>query len=80
MKFALFPKLNSYLFLLSFCIGIFIVYLSQPPKKIIVRHPRPDQEEIVYHDDDDNCYKYKAMEVSCPKDKNLILDHPLAIE
>jgi hypothetical protein len=79
MKFILFPKLNSYLFLLSFCIGIFIVYLSQPPKKIIIRHPRPDKQETIYHDNDDNCYKYKAMEVLCPKDKSLILDHPLEI-
>jgi len=80
MKFLLFPKLNPYLFLLAFCIGIFIVYLSEPPKKIIVRHPRPDQEETVYHDDEGSCYKYKAMEVSCPKNKSLILDHPLMIE
>ena len=36
-KLNLFSKLNPYAFILSFCIGIFIVYLSEQPKKIIVK-------------------------------------------
>ena len=75
----LFSRLNPFAFLISFCIGIFIVYLSEQPKKIIVKHPRPNDEKTIYHDDDDNCYKYKTIEVQCPSDKSLILDHPLEI-
>ena len=78
-KLNLFSKLNPYAFILSFCIGIFIFYLSEQPKKIIVKHPRPNDEKTIYHDDDDNCYKYKTIEVQCPSDKSLILDHPLEI-
>ena len=78
-KLNLFSKLNPYAFILSFCIGIFIVYLSEQPKKIIVKHPRPNDEKTIYHDDEDNCYKYKTIEVQCPSDKSLIIDHPLQI-
>jgi hypothetical protein len=78
-KLNLFSKLNPYAFILSFCIGIFIVYLSEPPKRIIVKHPRPNDDKTIYHDDDDNCYKYKTIEIQCPSDKSLILDHPLEI-
>ncbi len=78
-KINLFSKLNPYAFILSFCIGIFIVYLSEPPKKIIVKHPKPNDDNTIYRDNDDNCYKYKTIEVSCPSDKSLILDHPLEI-
>ena len=78
-KFHFFNKLNPYVFILSFCIGIFIVYLSEPTKKIIIQHPRPNDEKTIYRDDSDNCYKYKTIEVTCPTDKSLILDHPLEI-
>ena len=78
-KLNLFSKLNPYAFILSFCIGIFIVYLSEPPKKIIVKHPKPNDDQTIYRDNDDNCYKYKTVEVACPSDKSLILDHPLEI-
>jgi len=76
----LFTKLNPYVFIISFCIGIFIVYLSDPPQKIIIQHPRPNDDKTIYRDDSNNCYKYKTIEVQCPADKSLILDHPLEIK
>ncbi len=75
----LFNKLNPFAFIISFCIGIFVVYLSEPPKKIIIQHPKP-HDETIYRDDSNNCYKYKTVEVACPSDKSLILDHPLEID
>jgi hypothetical protein len=75
----LFTKLNPYVFIISFCIGIFVVYLSEPPRKIIIKHPRPNDNKTIYRDDSNNCYKYKTIEVQCPSDKSLILDHPLEI-
>jgi hypothetical protein len=75
----LFSRLNPFAFLLSFCIGIFYVYLSEPPKKIIVQHPKPNDDSTIYRDDENNCYKYKTIEVKCPSDRSLILDHPLVI-
>lgn len=77
----LFTKIKPFYFLLAFGIGLFFVYINDPPKKIIVRHPNPDNVgHTVYKDDDDSCYKYISKEVKCPADKGLILDHPIEIE
>jgi len=75
----LFNRLNPFAFIISFCIGIFLVYLMEPQKKIIVQHPKPNDDDTIYRDDENNCYKYKTIEVKCPTDKSLILDHPLVI-
>jgi hypothetical protein len=75
----LFNRLNPFAFIISFCIGIFFVYLMEPQKKIIVQHPKPNDDVTIYRDDENNCYKYKTIEVKCPTDKSLILDHPLVI-
>lgn len=54
--------------------------MTEPPKKIIIQHPKPNDEETIYRDDSNSCYKYKTVEVKCPSDKSLILDHPLEID
>jgi hypothetical protein len=54
--------------------------MTEPPKKIIIQHPKPNDEETIYRDDNNSCYKYKTVEVACPSDKSLILDHPLEID
>ncbi len=75
----LFNRLNPLAFIVSFCVGMFFVYLMEPQKKIIVQHPKPNDDVTIYRDDENNCYKYKTIEVKCPTDKSLILDHPLVI-
>jgi len=73
-------KINPYAFIVSFCIGIFICYITQPEPKIIVRHPRPDNvNNIVYKDDNNDCYKYESEEVDCPADKRMTIEHPIVI-
>jgi hypothetical protein len=60
-------------FFIAFAIGIFLVYIYSPAKKIIIKWPTPENiEKTVYKDHSDSCYKYKANEVSCPDDKSLI--------
>jgi hypothetical protein len=54
--------------------------MTEPPSKIIIQHPKPNDEETIYRDDNNSCYKYKTVEVNCPSDKSLILDHPLEID
>jgi len=76
----LFSRLNPFVFIISFCLGIFYVYMTEPPNKIIIQHPKPNDEETIYRDDNNSCYKYKTIEVKCPSDKSLILDHPLEID
>ena len=35
--------------------------------------------KIIYQDDAESCYKYKAIEVECPSDPDLISNQPLVI-
>jgi hypothetical protein len=64
--------INPIAFFIAFAIGIFFTYIYSPPKKIIIKWPTPENAgKIIYKDDLDTCYKYKANEVECPKDKNI---------
>ena len=42
MKFISVP-----IFILSLAIGIFVVYISQPPSQIIYVYPNPDNEDKI---------------------------------
>ena len=76
-----FSKLNPQLFLIAFAVGIFYCYITFPEPKIIIQHPTPtNADKVVYQDENENCYKYDAIEVDCPVDKKLILAHPLRIK
>ena len=72
--------INPYVFIVSFAISIFIVYIIHPEPIVIYKHPNPENAgKYTYKNDDDNCYKYEANEVKCPSDPNLIIEHPLII-
>ena len=59
-------------FLLSFALGMLLVYCTSPGPSIIVKYPTPDNSnEMVYKDDVDNCYKFSTNEVACPKGKEI---------
>ena len=54
-------------FLISFCIGMFFVYLSTPKPKVIIKYPTPQNAgKVIYKDNSGVCYKYMAEEVKCP--------------
>lgn len=75
-----FKNLNPLAFFISFALGIFICYIKAPAKRVVYRHPTPKNAgKIIYHDDNDKCFKYKYNEVKCPKDKSLISEHPVVI-
>ena len=68
MKFISVP-----IFILSLAIGIFVVYISQPPSQIIYVYPNPDNEDkITYKDKADNCFHFTSVEVECPEDDKKI--------
>ena len=72
--------INSITFVITFVISIVVVYFIHPEPTIIYRFPNPDNAgKLTYQNKDKNCYKYKASEVKCPSDPNLILEHPLII-
>lgn len=59
-------KINSIYFILSFCIGIFLVYVITPFPEVIYTFPTPDNvDDTIYNNKNGSCYKYKAKEVQC---------------
>lgn len=59
-------KLNYPIFLLSFAIGIFIVYISKPTRKVVIKYPTPHTSmKDQYKDESGNCYTYRAVEAEC---------------
>jgi len=76
----IFKHLNSTAFLISFCIGMFIVYIKQVPKRVVYKHPTPyNAGKVIYKDDSNGCFKYEMEEIPCPKDKSIIKKHPVNI-
>lgn len=62
--------LNIQLFLVSFAIGVFAVYIfNNNDKRKIMVHPTPDNiNQIQYKDESNNCFQFKQSEVTCPKE------------
>ena len=61
-----FDFLHPFAFLIALAIGIFYVYISTPPKRIVYKFPTPDNAgKIIYRDEAGTCYKYKAVTVPC---------------
>ena len=63
-------------FFIAFAIGIFLVYITAPKKKIVIKWPTPENAgKLIYRDNSESCYKYKANEVDCPEDDTEISDN-----
>lgn len=71
-------KLFSFpVFLISFAIGMLIVYLTSPPPRPIMVYPTPDNvSELLYRDKADQCYRFMPKEVKCPADVNEVSHVP----
>ena len=66
-------KINLYYFFISLCFGFFLVYITSPKPKIVVKYPNlKNYKELTYVDEKGVCYKYKPVEVKCGTN-NMIL-------
>ncbi len=70
--------INLYVFLISFAIGIFFVYIYGPEMKEIIIYPNPENiDKLVFKDKADNCFRYEEILVECPKNSSLITEIPV---
>jgi len=66
------------IFLLSFAIGLFLVYMLGPEMKKIYIYPSPENvDKILFKDKADNCFYFEEERVQCPKDETLLSKIPI---
>jgi len=74
----IFDYISFPIFIISFAIGLFFVYILGPEKKIIYIYPSPENiNKILFKDKANNCFSFKEQEVQCPQDEGLISQIPI---
>ena len=59
--------INIPLFLISFAVGVFFVYILGPETKTVYIYPSPSNyKEILYKDNTDQCFNFKPTVTQCP--------------
>jgi hypothetical protein len=74
----LFNYISLRIFLLSFAVGLFFVYILGPDNKTIYIYP--SQEiigKVLFKDKADNCFYFEEKEVKCPRDESQISTIPI---
>ena len=65
-------------FIISFAVGLFFVYVLGPKMKKILIYPSPENvDKVLFKDNADNCFFFKPVEVSCPSDESKITSIPI---
>ena len=65
--------INVYVFLISFAIGMFLVYITSDTSRKIIVYPTPENvNRIQYRDKTNTCFGIKQTEVKCPTDQSKI--------
>jgi hypothetical protein len=66
------------IFLISFFIGLFFVYILGSEMKTIYIYPSPENvDKILFKDKADNCFYFEETSVKCPNDESLISKIPI---
>jgi hypothetical protein len=64
--------------LISFAIGVFIVYILKPSPLIILKYPNLENAgKLIYRDRNGTCFVYETNEVDCNANEKRIKPFPL---
>jgi len=65
----MFQYISIKVFIISFLIGLFFVYMMGTENKKIIVYPTPQNiSKIQYKDAAENCFSFASKEVPCPED------------
>jgi hypothetical protein len=54
-------------FLTSFIVGLFFIYMMGEDKKVIYKYPSPQNyKEILFKDKSDQCFQFNPVGTTCP--------------
>jgi len=74
----IFNYISFPIFIISFAIGIFFVYLWGPDKKIIYVYPTPENvDKMLFKDNADNCFYFEETEIECPSNNSFLSEVPI---
>lgn len=74
----IFNYISLPVFLLSFAVGLFFIYVLGPEMKTIYIYPTPETvEKVLFKDKAENCFYFQEEEVKCPRDEGLISSIPI---
>lgn len=66
------------IFVLSFAVGIFCIYVLGPEMKKVYIYPSPETvHKMLFKDKADNCFYFKEEMVECPQNESLISNIPI---
>ena len=66
------------IFLISFAIGLFFIYVLGPEMKKVYIYPSPENvDKVLFKDKAENCFYFEQEIVKCPKDENIISKIPI---
>jgi len=76
----IFNYISLPVFLISFSIGIFFIYILGPEMKTIYIYPTPENvDKVLFKDKANTCFYFDEQVVKCPKDVSLISSIPIQI-
>lgn len=59
--------INIPVFIISFALGLFVVYITAIDNKIVYVYPTPENQELMlYRDKANQCFAFEQKEVTCP--------------
>jgi hypothetical protein len=59
-------KVEIFYILLGLFIGLFVIYITTPAPKVILKYPTLDNiQNTTFIDENGQCYKYYAQEIPC---------------
>jgi hypothetical protein len=66
------------IFLISFAVGLFFIYIIGPEMKTIYIYPSPENvDKILFKDKAENCFYFDERIVDCPNNESLISKIPI---
>jgi hypothetical protein len=70
--------INIRVFLISFAVGIFVMYVLMPDLRKIYVYPTPENVDILlYRDNTGHCFRFDEQQVPCPTNKSMINHIPV---